>query len=186
MNSNNDDNVKIHADRYYNDTSNNPSKYYDDSGNNNILPFSLLWIHVQVRVSDDDHSNVVIDDHGCDNDCNIHVIHDTVQDNHDLIFKDDEDHTDVIINHHDSDSNHDIHVNNNTHIKNNDNVIYANDDDDKYEDNNTHVDRYDVGMAQDDENNYSTSLVPCLLSSSGTTSIVNDCDPVGANDHYTI
>ena len=41
-------------------------------------------------------------------------------------------------------------------------------------------------MAQDDENNYSTSLVPCVLSSTGTTSIVDDCDHVGANDHYMI
>jgi len=81
----------------------------------------------------------------------------------------------------------------NDHNNNNINIITG--DYDNYdEDNSNNVDRYDVGIAQDDdlvandceENNYSTSLVPCVLSSSGTTSIADDCDPVGANDHYMI
>ena len=29
-------------------------------------------------------------------------------------------------------------------------------------------------------------MVQCILSSSGTTSIVDDCDPVSVNDHYMI
>jgi len=79
----------------------------------------------------------------------------------------------------------------NDHNNNNINIITG--DYDNYdEDNSNNVDRYDVGIAQDDdlvandceENNYSTSLVPCVLSSSGTTSIADDCDPVSANDNY--
>ena len=61
-------------------------------------------------------------------------------------------------------------------------MIYDNDD----ENYNNHGDPYDVGIAQDDENNYSTNLIQCVLSSSGTISIVNDCDPVGTNDCYMI
>mmetsp|Transcript_42864 Transcript_42864/g.43599 ORF Transcript_42864/g.43599 Transcript_42864/m.43599 type:complete len:363 (+) Transcript_42864:1275-2363(+) len=81
----------------------------------------------------------------------------------------------------------------NDHNNNNINIITG--DYDNYdEDNSNNVDRYDVGIAQDDdlvandceENNYSTSLVPCVLSSSGTASIADGCDPVGANDHYMI
>ena len=78
---------------------------------------------------------------------------------------------------------------------NNININIITGDYDNYDkDNNNHVDRYDVGIAQDDhlvandreENNYATNLVPCVLSTLGTTSIVYDCDPVGANDHYVI
>ena len=80
------------------------------------------------------------------------------------------------------------------HDHNNNSNVITGDYDDYDEDNNKHVNRYDVGIVQDDnlvpndqkENNYATSLVPCILSSLGTTSIVNDCDPVGANDHYMI
>ena len=194
---------------------------------------------IQVRVSDDDHSDVIVNHHACDNDYDIYVIHNSVRDDHDLVFKDDDDHNDAIIDHHASDSNYDIHVNNNTHIKNNDDGIYDNNnitynnpfkysiridnndvptdiygfdtDYDCYndhnninittcdynnydEDNNNHVDRYDVGIVQDDdliendrgENNYATSSVPCVLSSLGTIFIVYDSDPVPDNDHYII
>ena len=48
MNPNNDDNVNINANCYYNDT-------------NNILSFYLLWEQVQVRVLDDDHNNNHVD-----------------------------------------------------------------------------------------------------------------------------
>ena len=183
-------------------------------------------------MSYDDHSNVIVNDHGCDNGCDIHVIHDTVRDNHDLIFKDNEDHNDVIVKCHDNNSNYDIHVNNNTHIKNNDDKIYDNNDmtyNDQYkystrldnndvltyiywfatdcdgyndynnninmitcdygnydEDNSNHVDCYDVSIVHNDdiveidceENNYSTSLVPCVLSRSGTTSTFYVSDPI--------
>ena len=104
----------------FDDTNNNPFKYYDDCGNNHILSFYLLWTQVQVRISDDD-----CDHHTCDNNDDIHVIYDTVCDNHNLMFKDD---ADGIVNHHTSDSNYNIHVNNNTHIKNNDDRIYDNND----------------------------------------------------------
>ena len=81
----------------------------------------------------------------------------------------------------------------NDHNTNNINVISC--DYDNYdEDNNNHVDCYDVGIVQNDdlvenyckENNDTTSLVPCVLSSSKLTSIVDDCDPVRVNDHYMI
>ena len=66
--------------------------------------------------------------------------------------------------------------------------------DNSEEDNNNNVDRYDVGIGQDDdlvakdyeENNYTTSSVPCVQSSSGITSIVDDCDPFRINNHYII
>ena len=83
-----DDNVKVDANCYYDDTNKNPSKYYDDCGNNNILSFYLWWKQVQVRVSDDECSDVIVDHHACDNDYNIHVVHDTVRDNFDLVYKD--------------------------------------------------------------------------------------------------
>ena len=62
------------------------------------------------------------------------------------------------------------------------------------EDNNNNVDRYDVGIAKDndlvandrEETKYSPCLISCVLSSSGTTSLANDCDPVGANDQCMI
>ena len=65
INSNNEDNGKVHTNRYYDDMHNNLFKYYDDCGNNKILSFYLLWIHIQVRVSDNDHSNVIVDHHAC-------------------------------------------------------------------------------------------------------------------------
>ena len=85
-----------------------------------------MWKQVQVRVLDNDHSNVIVDYYACDDDYDIHAIHDTAHNNNDLVFSDDDDHNNVIVNHHASDSDHDIHVNNNTHIKNNDDVIYDN------------------------------------------------------------
>ena len=45
MNPNNDDNVDVNANCYYDDT-------------NNIMSFYLLWEQVQVRILDDDHSDV--------------------------------------------------------------------------------------------------------------------------------
>merc|ERR1712238_363285 len=59
---------------------------------------------------------------------------------------------------------------------------------------NNNVGRYDVGLVKDndlvtndrEENNDATSSVPCILSSFKSTSIVDDCGPVGANDHYMI
>ena len=72
--------------------------------------------------------------------------------------------------------------------------IITSDYDNFDEDNNNHVDCYDIGIVHDDdpvkndyeEKSYATSLVPCVLSSLGTTSIVDDCDPVSVNDHYMI
>ena len=169
MDPNNDDNVKVDGNCYYDDT-------------NNILSFYLLCKQIQVRVLDDAHNDILVDHYAYGNDYDIHVTHYTAHNNKDLVFMDDDDQNDVIVNHHASDSNHDVHINNNTHIKNNDNVIYYNDD----ENNNNHVNRCDIGMAQNDENNYSTSLVPCVLSSLGTTSIIDERDPVGTNYHYMI
>ena len=180
----------------------------------------LLWKQVQNRVLEDDHSNAVLDHYACDNDYDIHVIHDTACNNNDLVFTDDDDHNNAIVNHHASDSDHDIHVNNNIHMKNNDDVIYDNityNNPFKYstcininlnlsiniitcesnnydEENNNHVDIYDVGLVQGDdlvandyeENNDATSSVPCVLSSSKPTSIVYDYDTVNVNDHYMI
>merc|ERR1712238_644688 len=59
---------------------------------------------------------------------------------------------------------------------------------------NNNVGRYDVGLVKGndlvtndhEENNDATSLVTCILSSFKSTSIVDDCGPVGANDHYMI
>merc|ERR1712238_219375 len=59
---------------------------------------------------------------------------------------------------------------------------------------NNNVGRYDVGLVKGndlvandrEENNDAKSLVPCILSSFKSTSIVDDCGPVGANDHYMI
>ena len=81
----------------------------------------------------------------------------------------------------------------NHHINNNINIVTC-DYDNYYEENNNHVGCYDVGMVQDDyfvsndceENGYDTSLVPCVLSNLGTTSIVDDCDLVCVNDHSMI
>merc|ERR1712238_605379 len=59
---------------------------------------------------------------------------------------------------------------------------------------NNNVGRYDVGLVKGndlvtndrEENNDATSSIPCILSSFKSTSIVDDCGPVGANDHYMI
>merc|ERR1712238_209211 len=88
---------------------------------------------------------------------------------------------------------HNNHINPNINININMNIItceYDNYD----EDNNNHVGRYDVGLVKGDdlvtndceENNDATSSVPCVVSSSGATSIADDCGPVCANDHYMI
>ena len=135
INTNNDDNVKVGA------------NYYDDD-TNNILYFYLSRKQVQVEALDDDKCDILVDRYAYDNDYDIHIIHDTERNNHDLVFMDDDDHNDdVIVNHHAGDSDRDVHGNDNTHIKSTDNVIYDNDD----EDNNNHVDRCAIGMAQDDD-----------------------------------
>ena len=114
MHPNNDDNVKVNANCYYNDT-------------NTLLSSYLLWKQVQVRVLDDHHNDILVDHYSYDNDYDIHVIHDTARNNNDLEFMDDDQyHNDVIVNHHANDSDRDVRVNNNTHIKNNNKAISLN------------------------------------------------------------
>merc|ERR1712238_315573 len=88
---------------------------------------------------------------------------------------------------------HNNHVNPNININMNMNIITC--EYDNYDDNNNnHVGRYDVGLVKGndlvtndrEENSDATSSVPCILSSFKSISIVNDCGPVGANDHYMI
>ena len=113
MNPNNDNNMKVNTNCHYDDT-------------NNILSFYLPWKQVQIRVLNDDHNDIFVDHYACDNDYDIHVIHDAPRNNNDLIFTDDGDHDNDIVNRHASDGDHDIYVNNNIHIKNNDDIIYDN------------------------------------------------------------
>ena len=61
---------------------------------------------------------LLLDHHTSDNDHDIHVIHNTVCNNH---FNDD--HNDVIVDHHASDNDHDIHVIHDTVLNNHD-LIY--------------------------------------------------------------
>ena len=97
MNPNNDDNVKV-----------NVNCCYDDM--NDILSFYLWWQQVKVRVLDDDHNDITVDHYACDNDYDIHVIHDTARNNNGLVFTDDDDdHNDVIVKHHANDSDCDVH-----------------------------------------------------------------------------
>merc|ERR1712238_329574 len=88
---------------------------------------------------------------------------------------------------------HNNHINPNINININMNIITC--EYDNYDDNNNNHDcRYDVGLVKGndlvtndrEENNDATSSVPCILSSFKSTSIVNDCGPVGTNDHYMI
>ena len=151
MSPNNDDDVNVNANCYYDAT-------------NNILSFYLLWQQVQVRVLDNDYNDI--------NDNNLTYNnpfeYDTHEDNNDVP-------TDICEFDTDCDCYNDYNNNSN---------IITGDYDNYDEDNNNHVDCYDVGIVQihdlvandSEENNYTTSLVPCVLSSSGTTSIVHDCD----------
>ena len=94
MNPNNDDTVKVNTNCCYDDT-------------NNILSFYLWWQQVQVRVLDDDHNDIIVDHDACDNDYDIHVIHDTDRNNNGLVFTDD---NDVIVDRYAIDNDHDLYA----------------------------------------------------------------------------
>ena len=80
--------ANVDANCYHDDMNNGPSEHTYDCGNNNILFFYLLWKQVQLWVLDDNHNDVIIDHHASDNDHDIHVIHDTLRNNHNLVYKD--------------------------------------------------------------------------------------------------
>jgi len=189
-----DDHNVVIIDHHVNDNDYDLHVIHDIVRNNNDFVFT----------DDDDYNDVIVNHRASDSDCDVHVNNNThIKNNNNVIYDNNNnltynnpfvystsmDNNDVPTDIYEFDTDCDCYNDHNNSI----NIITGNYD--IYdEDHNNNVDYYDVGIAQDDdlvandceENNYSTSLVPCVLSSSGTTSIADDCDPVGANDHYMI